>query len=379
MSFVAPEPRTQESVQRTIDGVRQRFLVTSEYLREDASIEFNLDSNQHDVKSGFLSLINELRRYGDTAILRRSGSGYLLLVIRKPKYSKQKVRTPFILLLVTLAIIVADGFVRVYSYSDPITAHLSTGEEITIAALYAAAIFGIIGVHEMGHKVATWYHKMESSWPYFIPGIPGIWPTMGAVISARDPPVNRDSLFDLGISGPVAGLAVTVVVSILAVISAKIVPISSFPSNMQFSSSDSYTSFLIDLFKTSSSSEVEVGATFSLLYFAYSFGFLLTFINLLPAWQLDGGHISNAAVSPKVHKWLTYISVLIMLVIGFYLMAILILILAGRSPSLQPLDSVSPLSSKRKILFLAVFVLAAFIFVGVLYNNAFFGPDLLLR
>ncbi|MGA2875706.1 MAG: site-2 protease family protein [Nitrososphaerales archaeon] len=192
-------------------------------------------------------------------------------------------------------------------------------------------------------------------------------------------PINRDSLFDLGISGPVAGLAVTVIVSIVAILSAKVVPISSFAANTQFSSSDHYTSFLIGLFKTSSSSEVVVGSIFSLLYFAYSFGFLLTFINLLPAWQLDGGHISNAAVSPKVHKWLTYISIVIMIAIGFYLMAFLILLLSGRAPALEPLDSVSPLSSKRKVFFILTWIVAASIFVLVLYNNAFFGLVFLFK
>ena len=353
--------------------------MTSEYLREDSAIEFNLDANQQNIKSKFLSLVEELRNSGNTALLRRSDQGYFLVVVRKPIPSKQKSKTPLILLVVTLAAILADGFIRAYFYSDPSTPHLGTSEEIIVASIYTLCLFGIIAIHEMGHKVASWYHKMDSSWPYFIPGIPGIWPTMGAVISARDPPVNRDSLFDLGISGPVAGLAVTVIVSLVAVASARLIPISSFSSTQQFSSSDTYTNFLIGILKHSSSNDVIAGATFTLLYFAYSFGFLLTFINLLPAWQLDGGHISNAAVSPKIHRWLTYISVLIMFLIQFYLMAILILILSGRAPALQPLDSVSPLSSRRKIFLVLTWVVAASIFVFVLYNNAFFGLGLLFK
>jgi membrane-associated protease RseP (regulator of RpoE activity) len=377
MTATAPEPRSQENTQSIIDSVRHRFLVTNEYLREDGSIEFSLDANQQDLKSNFLSLIDELRSSADTAILRRAERGYFLVVLRKPRYSQRRSKTPLILLIATVAAILADGFIRAYSYSDPATPHLSTAGEITIATLYAVSLFGIVAIHEMGHKVATWYHNMDSTWPYFIPGIPGIWPTMGAVISARDPPTNRDSLFDLGISGPVAGLLATVVVSVAAIMSAQIMPASSFPAGQQFGNVDYYTSFLVGIFKTSSSTGVVTGATFSLLYFAYSFGFLLTFINLLPAWQLDGGHISNAAVSPNVHKWLTYISVLIMLLIGFYLMAFLILIMAGRAPALQPLDSVSPLSSKRKIFFILTWVLAISIFALVLYKNGFFGLSLL--
>ena len=192
--------------------------------------------------------------------------------------------------------------------------------------MYAISLFGIIAIHEMGHKVATWYHKMDSSWPYFIPGIPGIWPTMGAVISARDPPINRDSLFDLGISGPVAGLAVTVIVSIAAILSAKMVPMSSFAfytAIQQFRLLHLVSHwYLQDNFVQRSHSR----GNFFTSVLCLLVRILADIHQSLPAWQLDGGHISNAAVSPKVHKWLTYISVLIMILIQFYLMAFLILI-----------------------------------------------------
>lgn len=379
MTATGTEPRGQGDIQRITDEVHRRFAVANEYLREDGVVEFNLGPDQADTKSNFLSLIEELRKYGDTAALRRTEGGYLLIVFRKPAQSTRKYRTPLILLVATLAAILADGFIRAYFYSDPTTNHLSVAEELTIAAIYAASLLGILGTHELSHKIASWYHKMDSSWPYFIPGIPGIWPTFGAVISARDPPVNRDSLFDLGLSGPIAGLVVTFVVSIIAVVSAHIIPISSFPSNAQLGGSDYYTSFLIGAMKNAPPNSVVVGPLFSLLYFSYSIGFLITFINLLPAWQLDGGHISNAALSPRAHRWLTYISVIIMVLIGFYLMAFLILIFAGRSPGLRPLDDVSPLSSKRRVFFVLTWILAGAILAFMVYNNAFFGSYLLFR
>lgn len=315
---------------------------------------------------------------GFTAVLRRSETGFLLIVGRKPIQVVRRSKTPLILLIVTLATILADGLIKAFTFPNTLGSHIGPLNAIAIAGMYTAAIFGIISIHEMGHKAASWYHKMDSSWPYFIPGIPGIWPTMGAVITSREPPVNRDSLFDLGISGPVAGLAVTVIVSFIAVFTAKLVPTSLFQAS-QIGTSDYYTSFLIGLFRSGSAGEVITGTTFGLLYFAYSFGFLLTFINLLPAWQLDGGHISNAAVSQRMHKLLTYLSVIIMVLIQFYLMAILILLFAGRSPALEPMDNVSPLSSKRKIFFILTWILAIGIFAFVLYNNAFFGLGLLFR
>ncbi len=361
-----------------IQAVHGRFLITGEYVREDSGVEFYLDPSQQDLKSKFVSLIQELKVIGFAGVLRRSENGYLLIVSRKPQQNVRRSKKPLILLAATLATILADGLIKAFTSPDPLNPHIGTLNAIAIAAIYTAAIFGIISIHEMGHKVASWYHKMDSSWPYFIPGIPGIWPTMGAVITARDPPVNRDSLFDLGISGPVAGLAVTIIVSFVAVNTARLAPANLFPA-AQLGTSDYYTSILLGLFRPGASGDVITGTTFTLLYFAYSFGFLLTFINLLPAWQLDGGHISNAAVSPKLHKWLTYISVIIMVLIGFYLMAILILLFAGRAPALEPLDNVSPLSNKRKLFFALTWILAIGIFAFALYNNAFFGLTLLFK
>ena len=342
-------------------------------------MEFFLEGGQQGIKSSFLSLIEELRKTGDSAFIRDTDHGLLLVVFKKPVRKAPRIKLPLILLVATIIAIAADGFLRAASYTDPLTPHLGVSEELFVSVVYAIALIGIIGIHELGHKIASWYHKMESSWPYFIPGIPGVWPTMGAVISASDPPANRDALFDLGLSGPIAGLIVTVIVSIFAATTAQVVPISSYPAGTQFGTADYFTSFMTGLFRPVSANGVLVGPMFYLLYFAYSIGFLITFVNLLPAWQLDGGHITNAAVSPRAHQILTYVSVVIMFVIGFYLMAILVLIMAGRAPSLRPLDDVSPLSNTRKALFILTWVLSAAIFFLAIYNNAFFGSISLIH
>src|SRR5437899_12597712 len=74
---------------------------------------------------------------------------------------------------------------------------------------------GILGIHELGHIIASKKHRLRVSWPYFIPGIPviGFVPTFGALIMSRGLIVNRNVLFDVGISGPIAGLVVAVIVS----------------------------------------------------------------------------------------------------------------------------------------------------------------------
>jgi membrane-associated protease RseP (regulator of RpoE activity) len=366
--------RTQDEVQRLIDAVRVRFNVTQEYLREGEALEFYIDENEKDTGPKFASLVAELEKSGDTAVLRRTTDhGLFLLVLKKPHAPKQRLRTPLILFAATLAAVFADGVLRAMQYSDPVTKGVSTSQALVIGLVYTASLMGILGIHELGHKVAAWYHKMGSTWPYFIPGIPSVWPTFGAVIRSWDPPLNRDALFDLGLSGPVAGLVVAIVVSVIAVASANIFPASLLPAGTHFSATDFYTTFLVNAIKAPPSSSVIGGPMFTDLYFAYSIGFVITFINLLPAWQLDGGHITNAAVSPRIHKYLTYVSALIMVLVGFWLMAVLVLVMGSSSPSLRPLDDVSPLSRNRKILFILTWVLSAAIYALIVYNNAFFS------
>src|SRR5579884_1538509 len=167
MTTAEASARSPEDLQRIIDSVRSRFLTQREFIRDGGAVEFLLNSRENEkTKSKFLSLINELRAHGDSAILRRTD------------FPKAKLGKPLILLAATIGTILADGFIRAYSSSTPVS------QLIGVAVIYAASLIGIIGIHELGHKIASWHHKMDSSWPYFIPGIPGVWPTMGAVISS---------------------------------------------------------------------------------------------------------------------------------------------------------------------------------------------------
>ena len=61
-----------------------------------------------------------------------------------------------------------------------------------MAVLYTGALIGILGIHELGHIIASKWHKIKTSWPYFIPGIPiiGFIPTFGALIMSRSFTIN---------------------------------------------------------------------------------------------------------------------------------------------------------------------------------------------
>ena len=92
-------------------------------------------------------------------------------------------------------------------------------------------------------------------------------------------------------------------------------------------------------------------------------GILVTFLNLIPAGQLDGGHVIYAIFGRNARKylWIVLIPMILLGTIwsGWWLWAALIFFL-GRAQA-EPLDQITTLDPGRKKL--AVFMLFVFILV----------------
>ena len=93
----------------------------------------------------------------------------------------------------------------------------------------------------------------------------------------------------------------------------------------------------------------------------------------MPAWQLDGGHIAAAVLTKKQHKIATYLSIMVLIILGFTIMALFVLVLSVRSPEASPLDDVTELSKNRKMIFLCVIALAISLYFFTIVNNPFFS------
>jgi membrane-associated protease RseP (regulator of RpoE activity) len=91
--------------------------------------------------------------------------------------------------------------------------------------------------------------------------------------------------------------------------------------------------------------------------FAAWVGMLITALNLFPISQLDGGHALRAIVSPQRHKQIGWLGILIMLVTGFYMMAILILALSSGGGHPGPLNDTVKVSNGRIVLFVISMVI----------------------
>jgi len=305
------------------------------------------------MKKNFRSFYGEVKKYGYLAIMRRADRDIVLTVRRFPPSRKRRFNfnLPLLLFVGTIITVGIDGWIK-----NSLMLQFTVNHNVLLGTLiYGAAVFGIFGIHELGHKFALAKQRLKSSMPYFIPGIPGFIPTMGAIILAREPIVNRDDLFDLGISGPIAGLVIVFIVAYLGALTS--VPLSSSTlSEGQFQNLP-VPLFMTGIFALAGHANMS-SMLLSPLGFAAWLGFLVTFLNLLPAGQLDGGHLARATLGRAKQRISTWISIFILVILGFVPMAILVLMLSMRAPDAPPLDDVSPIGKRRRQLFVGALALA---------------------
>ena len=321
------------------------------------SLKFRIgDSN---FKNKFVDLARQLEFINMLARIGQDSEGIYVLVTsfeRKKRKWLSKSWMPRILFAVTVTMVLIDGYFR----TDFVNTLSFIGDPTEMSILYAFSLIGILGVHESGHLIAAKKHKIKTSWPYFIPGVPvfGI-PTFGALIQSKGLTINRDILFDVAIAGPIAGLVIAIIVSIFGAYTSP--EIDNVMAEELFENSQ-LIKMNQPILMTASLAVFDKGGDdrqviMSPILFAAWLGFLITFLNLLPAWQLDGGHMARALFGKKWHQIATYASMGILAVLGYWFMALFILVLSTRSQDAKPLDDISPLSKNRKKIFIIIAIL----------------------
>ncbi|WP_312911328.1 site-2 protease family protein [Natronosalvus caseinilyticus] len=199
---------------------------------------------------------------------------------------------PWTNVFLLLATVVSTLFAGTMWYGiDPI----ADPTEMWRAWPFTVAILGVLGVHEMGHYVLSRYHRVDASLPYFLP-VPTLIGTMGAVIKMKGQMPDRKALFDIGVAGPIAGLVATVVVTVVG-LHLPPVPVPEgatdpnatqirlgFPPMLELIAVAVDQPLYADD-QTRNVNPVVIGGWV---------GMFITFLNLIPVGQLDGGHILRA-------------------------------------------------------------------------------------
>ena len=352
------EDPSQEDIISLVNSIFQ----VSDFSKTEFSLEFRIEDG--DFKSKFEDLARKLENMRYVCKLEKMEEGGLYVIIQKFPPKKQRrwmstAWTPRILFAIVISFVMIDGYYRTSGTNSIV----EIGDPLEMAAVYTLSLLGILGIHELGHIIAAKAHGLKTTWPYFIPGLPVIGiPTFGAFIQSKGLTINREILFDVAIAGPIAGLVIAIIVSMYAAYTAPILDPEIAAGLFEDSRLIKWNQGEPLLMTASLALFGKGGSGYEVIMtpvmFAAWIGFLITFLNLLPAWQLDGGHMARTLLGVKLHRYATYGSMAILVLLNYWLMAILILIMSARSPSAMPLDDVSPLSKNRKLAYIGIIVLA---------------------
>ena len=227
--------------------------------------------------------------------------------------------------------------------------------------MYSGAVMTILLCHEMGHFLQAWRYGVYASLPYFIPMPLTPIGTFGAVIGMEPRRGDRKAVFDIGITGPLAGLVPTFLFLWLGIALSQIAPT---PPGEHFKlGTPLVMQYLVGLIKGPLPDHFELVP--HPIAFAGWVGLLITSINLIPIGQLDGGHILYGMFREKAHAASMVVLVLAisasiaMRLTNWWLMLGLITFLGTRHPPTAD-DSV-PLGTGRYVLGILTL---AFLFVG---------------
>lgn len=227
---------------------------------------------------------------------------------------------------------------------------------------FALTLLTILLAHELGHFFACRHHHIRSSYPLFIP-FPSLIGTFGAFIMIRSAIRTRRALFDVGASGPLVGFVFAIPALVYGVTHAKFVPGIANADKMEFV-------FGVPLAVKLVAMVVHPGVSAQLLLIdpvgrAAWVGLFATSLNLLPAGQLDGGHILRS-VNTRLHWIVSWLLPLLLVALGFFLDWSGWFVWAGflfalRFLRMPPIYDATPLDSIRQwfaVIALIVFLLS---------------------
>ncbi len=356
-------------------------------------------------------LSKALKGYKLTALfLEEEGQQIVQLIPSPPKAPRSNPWINLILFLLTLLSMLFSGALFVYDGPD-----ISSGTDYLNILLdnpaaglpFALSLLAILLAHEFGHYLAARYHRADVTLPYFLPFPFSPFGTLGAFIQLKSAPRNKRELLDIGVAGPLAGLAVAIPVILLGLSLSEIDRIPLFIRlGDAFTLEGNSILYLFSKFLVHGEwlpTPITYGDLSPALYWLrYIFtglptplggadvflhpiawagwaGLLVTSLNLIPAGQLDGGHILYSLMGKNAGRILPII-LISLAALGFYWSGwwlwVFLIFMMGRAHA-RPLDQITELDPARKMI--ALFALLVFILVFTpiplrVVVGPYFGP-----
>ncbi len=379
-----------------------RYMAIDDYTLGDAKkgylVRYRGKLRDSDSEKAYDQIASTFRAQDITPLFRREKDRHVILLVPGViRAGRSKVWVNIALFIATVLSVLFAGTLYTLGgiYAGPAAPSFQDMLPYILESLggglaFTVSLLAILLAHEFGHYLAGRYHKTHVTLPYFIPFPLSLFGTMGAFIQLKEPPRNKRILLDIGIAGPLAGLVIAVPVLILGLSLSQIGSIPTYlPAGSGLTIEGNSLLYLFSKFLVFGQllpSPGDFGGLSPLVYWVRYFftgqplplggldvmlhpvawagwaGLLVTALNLIPAGQLDGGHVIYVLFGKKAEVLLPFILVaLVMLGFfwpGWWLWAFLIFLL-GRMHA-EPLDQITSLDPQRRavaILGLVIFVL----------------------
>ena len=178
---------------------------------------------------------------------------------------------------------------------------------------FSLTLMFILFAHEMGHYLYARHYRVYATPPFFVPcPYLSLFGTLGAFIRIKSPIPSRAALFDIGIAGPIAGFILSCVALLYGLsLSHPLVASTQTQIQLGFPLAFNLAARLLHIAVPLSALSLHPIAT------AAWVGMFATALNLLPSGQLDGGHIVFA-ISPRLHRWISLLTVFTLIPLGKY-------------------------------------------------------------
>ncbi len=307
-------------------------------------------------RKSFSILLKELEGTGFVPFYRRSEDGYRLLISRGKKKRKElSPRMHLILLIATIITMTMAGYIW-----------WAQGN-IFLSIVFAIALMGILGLHELGHALMARKRGIDATLPYFIP-VPPPFPfgTFGAVISINSPVIDRGSLLEIGVSGPVTGFIISLPIVIAGLKYSTVAPLDEIQAGgIMFSMPLLLQGLGTIILGEIPDNHIIIPHPLAIAGWA---GLFVTSINLLPMGQLDGGHIVRG-LFPNHYREIYYGVAAVLLFLGIlwpgYLVWVFLAVFITKMDHPGPLDDVSELKNRHKLYALAALLVLILSFMPV--------------
>ena len=220
---------------------------------------------------------------------------------------------------------------------------------------FSLTLLGILLAHELGHYLTALLHGVDASPPYFVPS--PMLGTFGAFIRVRSQIYSKLVLFDIGVSGPLAGFVLLAPMLAIGLAFSKVIPGVAHQGTAQFGVPALQWLLERAIFPGTHSADICLHPVARAAWV----GMFATAMNLLPVGQLDGGHILYSFF-PNRHRTISKAVCLLILPLGFFwhgwvLWAAVLLWLGRRHPVVYDNTALTPGRRKLGWVSVALFLL----------------------